>query len=609
MLFDSALAQVGMTASEVHFNRDEMATYGGARWQLSYFTLFNHDPFRLPLHGLLLREGLASGPGGPTELLTRACRLVDHPIRRGLIGDPLEPYLIFPDTAPRPSFTHSRNLLPGPEYASVRDRVDLIYAMADDSKFLFNRALKPADKNKVRERLFSYFTSEDEQHIDLVYEVASQIDMDRMLAGAQDLAEAARRMTDSTAGLVFPEVRREVKTDRGLVVIGSTGNDKYEYFVPPLLIFDGSGDDEYVFGGYPDGCPITMVVDLSGNDRYLSRDSTLPGIGGVVLGMSVLIDRAGDDVYEAVNVAQGAAIFGVGILYDAAGIDRYSGRALVQGAAAFGVGILADSLGFDSVYCVAEGQGFGYTKGCGLLVDWSGDDVYVAEDDSVINPASQTGDHNSSLAQGVGFGKRADYLDGHSWAGGVGILCDLAGNDRYSAGLFAQGCAYWRAVGMLLDGSGDDVYSGVWYVQGSGAHFAVGYLDDFDGNDTYTATHNMAVGAGHDFTIGYLNERAGNDTYTVPNLSLGGGNANGIGIFHDHEGDDTYVTKGGITLGRAASDARGLRGYLHTMGIFIDGGGVDNYVEPYASNGTRWLSPPADTSRTGEYEIGVGLDR
>jgi hypothetical protein len=269
---------------------------------------------------------------------------------------------------------------------------------------------------------------------------------------------------------------------------------------------------------------------------------------------------------------------------------------------------MADSSGNDSMYCVIGSQGYGYTRGCGLLINYEGNDVYVAEDDTVLNSSSQNSEHNVSLAQGTGFGKRADFIDGHSWAGGVGILCDAKGDDRYSAGLFAQGCAYWFSVGLLLDGDGNDSYNGVWYVQGSGAHFGVGLLDDFGGDDSYTATDNMAVGAGHDFTIGYFNERDGNDTYSVPNLSLGGGNANGIGIFHDHLGDDTYTTKGGVTLGRANPSKGGPRRYLHVFGIFVDGGGNDTYDVDYAGQNTRWIGPKADPENPDPYEIGVGID-
>jgi hypothetical protein len=296
-------------------------------------------------------------------------------------------------------------------------------------------------------------------------------------------------------------------------------------------------------------------------------------------------------------------------MIDLSGNDVYLSRKYSQGAGAFGVGILADSSGNDSLYAWSLAQGFGYTQGCGLLINNSGDDWYVAEDDTLFDPSSQSPEHNNSLAQGVGFGRRADYIDGHSWAGGIGILCDGMGDDHYSAGLFAQGCAYWFAVGMLLDGGGNDQYDGIWYVQGTGAHFGVGYLDDFGGDDVYNAKQNMALGAGHDFTVGYLNERGGNDHYTVPNLSLGGGNANGIGVFHDHAGDDIYVTSGGTTLGRANAHNRpGSRQQLGVYGIFIDGGGTDRYGESYARDATRWIGPKSSTDKPNRFEIGVGLD-
>ncbi|MCD6248736.1 MAG: hypothetical protein J7J98_00215 [candidate division Zixibacteria bacterium] len=607
-LFDSALRQVGMTRDDVRFDADEIEIYQGHPWRLSSFSLFHKNPFKLPQHSELTLNLLTADANSITKLTARASRFVDHPIRRSLIGDPLESYLIYPDSIPRPSIMRSKNVLPGKQYNRLKDGIDLIYQIADDDEFLFRKGLKQADKNKFRERLFDFFVNDNDKYQDLVYELVEKVDFNYFLAGAQDFADAAHRFAEDADSLVFPEAKREIKTGKGLIVIGSTGDDVFEYYVPPLMIIDGGGNDTYKFGGYPNGYPLTVIIDFAGNDHYLSPDSTIPGIGGAVLGMSILIDREGNDLYEGVNVTQGAGIFGIGLLQDNAGDDVYIANSWSQAAATFGLGILSDLSGADSLHCLINSQGFGYTRGCGLLVDLEGDDVYVADDINIVNPASQTKEHNSSLAQGVGFGKRADYLDGHSWAGGVGILCDIAGNDRYSAGLFAQGCAYWHAVGMLLDGGGDDQYNGIWYVQGSGAHFGVGYLDDFGGDDSYTATHNMAVGAGHDFTVGYLNERGGNDVYTVPNLSLGGGNAAGIGIFHDHNGNDTYNTSGGTTLGRANRSASGMRTFQFCFGIFIDGGGQDVYDQDWSNNGQRWIGPPTDENNLSDYTIGVGID-
>ncbi len=608
-LFDTALAKVDLTRADVCFDQDEMALWGGDLWRLNYFTLFHRHPFRLPRHGELNLEALQTDVGNPPALVAKAGKLIDCPVFRGLIGDPLENYVVFDDTIPKPSITRRKNVLTGVQYAALKDGIDLIYALADDQKAFFKRGLDKADNNKYRERLFDYFIHDNEEYHDLVYELVEKIDFNRMVAGAQDIAEAVRRVADSGHLFVFPQAKTEIKTRKGLIVIGSPGNDVYDYYNPPLLIIDGSGDDTYRFSGYPDKYPLAVIIDLTGNDHYISADTLSPGIAGAVIGMSILIDRQGNDRYEGRHFSQGAGLFGVGVLCDASGDDIYTANTFSQGAGAFGIGILADSSGNDSLYCLNTSQGFGYTRGCGLLVDFEGNDRYTAEDDKIDNPSAQTPEHNSSLAQGVGFGKRADYLDGHSWAGGVGILCDGHGNDRYSAGLFAQGCAYWFAVGMLLDGAGDDIYRGVWYVQGSGAHFGVGYLDDFAGNDSYTASHNMAIGAGHDFTVGYFNERGGNDVYTAPNLSLGGGNANGIGVFHDHYGDDQYITDGGITLGRATASDRGQRKYLRVFGLFVDGQGQDSYREPWAANDSTWRGPRSTPEAHADMEIGVGIDR
>ena len=608
-LFDSALVQVGMTRDDVRFHADELEVFQGHQWQLSYFTLFHRNPFKLPQHSELNLETLSNDASNITRLVAFACRMIDHPIRRGLNCDPLESYLVYPDSLPVPSITRSKNFLSGAEFKRLKDGIDLIYRLADDDKFLFHKGLRDVDKNGYREKLFDFFINGKEKNQDFISWIDRIVYMDYLLAGAQDIAEAVRRFARAADSLTFPEVKRELKTGKGLIVVGSTGDDVYEYFIPPLMIIDGGGNDRYEFGGYPDEYPLSVIIDFAGDDQYISTDSTLPGIGGAVLGISVLVDLSGNDRYQGVNVTQGGAILGVGVVQDASGDDIYSARSFSQGAATFGIGILTDSSGTDSLFCLQKSQGYGYTRGCGLLVNSEGNDKYVADVSNIINPSSSTGEFIWSLAQGIGSGKRAEFTDGHSWAGGVGILCDISGDDSYSAGLFAQGCAYWHALGMLLDGSGNDTYNGVWYVQGSGAHFGVGYLDDFAGHDKYTASRNMAVGAGHDFSIGYVNERAGNDVYNAPNLSLGGGNDAGMGIFHDYKGDDVYNAKSGTTLGRANATATGVRQFLYCFGLFADGGGRDTYTENWSANGSRWIGPPTDTTLTSDYTIGVGIDR
>ncbi len=606
-LFDSVMVQVNMTVADIHFDQDEMAGWGGDTWRLSYFTLFHKNPLKLPKYGKLNLESFRSDCGNINALISGAGRKIDCPVRRGLIDDPIIKYS--PDSLAHPTFMEKSNLLEGLQYQKLRNKIDLLFALINDSSFIYNQTFGKTDRAKVQSQIFKHFVADSQKYNDMIEGLSASVDFNRMVGGAEDISEALIWAADSLEYCSFPDHRVTIKTPYGLIIIGTKESDDYTYKIPPLLILDPGGDDTYHLSGYPVEYPLTAIIDVAGNDRYISSDSTTPGIGGAILGMAVVIDKSGDDLYQGINLTQGSALFGVGVVMDNNGNDKYRAKFYSQGSGSFGLGILSDSTGDDSLYCWANSQGFGYTRGCGLCINYSGNDSYIAEDSILFAPGQQTKEHNASLSQGVGFGKRADYIDGHSWAGGVGILCDIMGNDHYSAGLFAQGCGYWFAVGMLLDGAGDDIYKSVWYTLGSGAHFAVGYLDDFAGNDIYTASMNMSLGSGHDFTIGYLNERGGNDTYNAPSLSLGGGNFQGIGIFHDWSGDDTYSAKGDFTLGGANGLNQGARAYLYTFGIFIDGSGNDNYSKSWAKNGTRWITPKSDSTKPAPFEIGVGIDK
>ncbi|MEO0076699.1 MAG: hypothetical protein ABIK19_03410, partial [candidate division WOR-3 bacterium] len=155
---------------------------------------------------------------------------------------------------------------------------------------------------------------------------------------------------------------------------------------------------------------------------------------------------------------------------------------------------------------------------------------------------------------------------------------------------------------------GNDVYNGVWYIQGACAHFAIGVLIDSCGDDKYNSLINMSQGAGHDFSLGMLVDYRGDDFYNAPNLSLGAGNANGMGLFVDAFGNDEYVTHQGIVLGNSSTASRGsLRDFMKTIGIFIDGAGIDKYNEPFAKNKKIWkqTAPLKPALKT---ELGIGID-
>jgi hypothetical protein len=221
---------------------------------------------------------------------------------------------------------------------------------------------------------------------------------------------------------------------------------------------------------------------------------------------------------------------------------------------------------------------------------------------------------NISLSQGSGFGRRADGLDGIHMSGGIGVLRDAHGNDRYTASIFAQATGYWGGMGLLLDGAGDDRYDARWYAQGGAAHFAYAALVDGGGRDVHNMDverQNMTAGAGHDFSVGYLlADGIEGDVYNVPNLALGAGNANGVGFFVEAGGDDEYHAATSLSFGNAAYENLTDIGRLmrRTWGVFLDAQGADTYDRPMLGpvrNDSAWSQRIHDSALN---ETGVGAD-
>ena len=645
--FDTALGAIGLTKETFTFDYGDMSNYGGDKYVLPLFYVLHGHPFKIEPYAKAFRTELLATSGTLAGPVSFGERRVNETVRRGLIANPIDrmkPRLAGPD----PLCASIKDLqafygTPLPPHSAARLRRNaakvprelqeiaamVVYFAIDSTRYherAFSEAARAFDLENMFEKVQTVFAT-DEDIIDPDLErFIDAVDFKYLYTPSQELAMAVDFAADSLAKVSLDgPFSFEWPTPLGRIVLNDGDNDIYpacEYF----LIIDAGGNDIYANAGATQSLRnwISIAIDVAGNDTYRAlpgqatpeaTPSIGPSFGAGVFGYGYLVDIAGNDFYIGQNLTQGVGLFGVGAVLDKAGNDSYEGYMLNQGAGIFGVGSLCDLQGDDRYHSWQQSQGFGFTKGCGMLVDGAGNDVYVAEDSVIVFPGQQSKEHNSSLAQGVGFGKRADYIDGHSWAGGAGFLIDGSGDDYYSAGLFAQGCAYWYAIGLLSDLEGNDVYRAPWYVQGSGAHFALGILLDSVGDDTYTASLNMAQGAGHDFTLGFLIDEAGNDTYNAPYLSLGGGNANGIGLFWDKRGDDVYNCTATLTLGRASTMSRGgLRDYINTIGFFLDTGGNDVYPLAYPDsvelfkNNALWTRPGIITEPVLETEKGVGYD-
>lgn len=267
------------------------------------------------------------------------------------------------------------------------------------------------------------------------------------------------------------------------------------------------------------------------------------GPQGLVLDISspagnIVIFGQGDNVY-----ANGGML-----TIDLGGDDHYSGPIAVGHLAPGRVALAIDINGNDVYDCGEKpfSQGFG-SMAVGMLVDLAGDDRYRAGD----------------MAQGSGI-----Y--------GVGLLADVAGDDVYSLGLLGQGFGVF-GIGLLLDRTGNDRYMINGLGQGAGSTMGFGSLLDVEGSDKYLADKtarkgslfgddwNHVQGAGlsirsPDWTkqlslyggIGFLSDGAGNDAYfSSDGNCMGGSYFMSIGALVDHSGDDKYFPKHGYGLGFA----------------------------------------------------------
>ncbi len=388
-----------------------------------------------------------------------------------------------------------------------------------------------------------------------------------------------------------------------------------------LLIVDLGGDDRYSgpAGASAADRPIGLVLDMGGDDRY---SADVPAQGAGICGVGIVLDAAGNDRYEAHTMAQGAGQFGLGALIDLAGDDHYFSNYSAQGCGFFGVGLLLDADGTDQYTVYSDGQGFGGANGVGVLADRAGDDRYEAVRDSNLTrrPSYHSPDENISVsnAQGCAMGRRGDGADGHAWAGGLGALLDLDGNDKYVSGNWSMGTGYWFGTGLLYDAAGNDEYRGVCWSQGTGAHFCIGALLDEGGNDVHAAeaTSNLSLAMAHDFTIGLLVNIGGDDEYTLrKDAGVAHSLNRSVAMLIDVGGDDSYSCLAERYPGVARNDEKfrarsGVSTYFAdttSIALFLDVGGNDSY-DPARDNDTHWLDPP-DSPNWADRNFSVGVDR
>jgi hypothetical protein len=415
------------------------------------------------------------------------------------------------------------------------------------------------------------------------------------------------------------KLRIDVDTPSGRVLIDGTGAGSIALGDRgALLVVDLGGDDRYTgpVGASNPMLPVAAALDLAGDDAYEAGDAAF---GAGVTGIGVLLDAAGGDMYAAMTLAEGVGHFGLGALIDLAGADRYDMHYSGQGAGFFGIGLLLDLDGSDQYTLWSDGQGFGGVAGVGVLADRAGDDTYLAVPDPAVTarPSYHSeGKIAVSDAQGCGMGRRGDGADGHSWAGGLGALLDLEGNDRYTIGNWGQGCGYWFGTGLVWDGAGNDEYRANGWASASGAHFCIGAVVDEAGDDLHAVAQNWGPAFGHDFTLAALVDGAGKDRYECGGEGVGHSINRSVVLCLEGGGDDTYAFKTPEKRpGLATFDPRFLDRTTPSLywtesisvGLFLDVSGEDAYPAGVSNDAGLTDEPGSDNARA--RNRGILLDR
>ncbi|HSH88806.1 MAG TPA: hypothetical protein VK996_02415, partial [Ramlibacter sp.] len=368
------------------------------------------------------------------------------------------------------------------------------------------------------------------------------VEHEAVLAGMLDLVGATTRLQDFVKkDAALPSVSWSLQTPFGWVIVDTTGRNNRHQLKDALLVLDVGGDDDYEFLAPGDMHAISVLLDHRGNDRYRTA---APGAdpSSATLGYGILWDTEGDDQYVGAQQTQASALFGAALLVDGGGRNRFVASSRSQAFAVGGVAVLLSAGGDDEYTAQTYSQATGGPGGVAVLVDTGGNDRYTLTRLPLVRPSPQLPDRNTSMGQGAGYGIRGVFFDGRSTSGGIGMLLDLAGNDRYEAQVFAQGVGYYEGLGMLLDNGGNDRFETAWYGMGASAHYAAGILLKRGvGNDVYRSSHEMVLGTGNDLSVGVFVDEGGDDEYSVGQLSLGLAHANGTGIFVDGAGNDRYT--------------------------------------------------------------------
>ena len=249
---------------------------------------------------------------------------------------------------------------------------------------------------------------------------------------------------------VSGHVVAKINTPAGAILIGGKESKTYnlDEMKDVAVVIDLGHGNTYEEGTTPLDRPVLVIMNLGGGNTFHGRK---PGIqGAAMLGVSMVVNREGNNTYQADDLAQASAIAGVGIIVEHGGKNTYRGVRRVQGQALGGVGILIGRGGENDYHAAMWAQGFGAPLGFALLEDTVGHDHYYCGGlyiTSYKHPAKKSVPATpgyEGFGQGVGAGIR------QVGDGGIGIILNGGGHNVYEFDYLSHGGGYWCGMGFAV---------------------------------------------------------------------------------------------------------------------------------------------------------------
>lgn len=230
------------------------------------------------------------------------------------------------------------------------------------------------------------------------------------------------------------------------------------------LLVDGGGNNRFIASSRSQAHAIAglaVLLSAGGNDEFtaLAYSQATGGPGGVAL----LVDTGGDDRYTlnklplvrpSPQLPDRNTSMGQGAGYGVRGVF-FEGR-----STSGGIGMLLDLAGNDLYEAQVFAQGAGYYEGLGMLLDDGGNDRF----DAAWYAMGASAHYAAGVFLKRGIGNDV-YRSTHEMVLGTGndlsfgVFVDEGGDDEYTVGQLSLGVAFANSTGIFIDGAGNDRYT------------------------------------------------------------------------------------------------------------------------------------------------------